>query len=72
MNARLRDGRAQLAYGVTEHVILDAESGGRTAIIGGNANKLPFSLIARSGIGGWRGCAASGSAFPRCGPAAPR
>lgn len=55
VNARLRDGRAQLAYGVTEHVILDAESGGRTAIIGGNVNKLPFSLIARSGIEGLEG-----------------
>lgn len=55
VNARLRDGRAQLAYGVTEHVILDAESGGRTAIIGGNVNKLPFSLIARAGIEGLEG-----------------
>lgn len=55
VSARLRDGRAQLAYGVTEHVILDAESGGRTAIIGGNVNKLPFSLIARPGIEGLEG-----------------
>jgi ABC-type nitrate/sulfonate/bicarbonate transport system substrate-binding protein len=55
VNARLRDGRAQLAYGVTEHVILDAESGGHTAIIGGNVNKLPFSLIARAGIEGLEG-----------------
>lgn len=55
VNTRLRDGRAQLAYGVTEHVILDAESGGRTAIIGGNVNKLPFSLIARAGIEGLEG-----------------
>ncbi|HEY4252410.1 MAG TPA: ABC transporter substrate-binding protein [Roseomonas sp.] len=55
VNARLRDGRAQLAYGVTEHVILDAEAGGRTAIIGGNVNKLPFSLIARAGIDGLAG-----------------
>lgn len=51
VNDRLRDGRAQLAYGVTEHVILDAETGGRQVIIGGNVNKLPFSLIARPGIG---------------------
>ena len=50
VNERLRDGRAQLAYGVTEHVILDAEAGGRSVIIGGNVNKLPFSLIARAGI----------------------
>ena len=49
VNERLRDGRAQLAYGVTEHVILDAEAGGRSVIIGGNVNKLPFSLIARAG-----------------------
>lgn len=55
VNARLRDGRAQLAYGVTEHVILDAESGGRTAIIGGNVNKLPFSLIAKADIEGLEG-----------------
>lgn len=52
VNERVRDGRAQLAYGVTEHVILDAEAGGRQVIIGGNVNKLPFSLIARSGIYG--------------------
>jgi len=53
VNDRLRDGRAQLAYGVTEHVILDVESGGRQVIIGGNVNKLPFSLIARPGIRGF-------------------
>ena len=50
VNDRLRDGRAQLAYGVTEHVILEAEAGGRQRIIGGNVNKLPFSFIARAGI----------------------
>lgn len=50
VNERVRDGRAQLAYGVTEHVILDAEAGGRQMIIGGNVNRLPFSLIARPGI----------------------
>lgn len=55
VNERLRDGRAQLAYGVTEHVILDAEAGGRSVIIGGNVNKLPFSLIARPGIVGIEG-----------------
>ncbi len=53
VNDRLRDGRAQLAYGVTEHVILDAEAGGRQRIIGGNVNKLPFSFIARPGIAGY-------------------
>jgi ABC-type nitrate/sulfonate/bicarbonate transport system substrate-binding protein len=47
---RLRDGRADLAYGITEHVILDREAGGHLAIIGGNVNKLPFSLIARPEI----------------------
>ncbi|MCS6891544.1 MAG: ABC transporter substrate-binding protein [Rhodovarius sp.] len=50
VNDRLRAGHVQLAYGVTEHVILDAEAGGRQAIIGGNVNRLPFSLIARPGI----------------------
>ena len=50
VNDWVRDGRAQLAYGVTEHVILDAETGGRQVIIGGNVNKLPFSLIAQAGI----------------------
>ena len=50
VNEWVRDGRAQLAYGVTEHVILDAETGGRQVIIGGNVNKLPFSFIARPGI----------------------
>jgi ABC-type nitrate/sulfonate/bicarbonate transport system substrate-binding protein len=43
---RLRDGRVDLACGVTEHVVLDRERGGHLAIIGGNVNKLPFSLIA--------------------------
>ncbi|HEY1720373.1 MAG TPA: ABC transporter substrate-binding protein [Magnetospirillaceae bacterium] len=47
---RLRDGRVQLAFGVTENVILDSEAGGTLEIIGGNVNKLPFSFIARKGI----------------------
>lgn len=47
---RVRDGRAQLAYGVTEHVVLDVETGGRQAIIGGNVNKLPFTFIARPDV----------------------
>ena len=50
---RLQDGRVDLAYGVTEHVILDRENGGRTVIVGGNVNKLPFSLIAGKGIRGF-------------------
>jgi ABC-type nitrate/sulfonate/bicarbonate transport system substrate-binding protein len=53
VNDRLRDGRAQLAYGVTEHVILEAEAGGSQRIIGGNVNRLPFSFIARAGIGSY-------------------
>jgi ABC-type nitrate/sulfonate/bicarbonate transport system substrate-binding protein len=55
VNERLRDGRAQLAYGVTEHVILDAEAGGTQRIIGGNVNRLPFSFIARAGIADYAG-----------------
>ncbi len=47
---RLRDGRAQLAYGITEHVILDSEAGGFLEIIGGNVNRLPFSFIAGRSI----------------------
>ena len=50
VNDRLRDGCAQFAYGVTEHVILDAEAGGRQVIIGGNVNRLPFSLIAHPSV----------------------
>ncbi len=50
VNDHLADGRADLAYGVTEHVILDAESGGGQVVIGGNVNRLPFLLIARPGI----------------------
>jgi ABC-type nitrate/sulfonate/bicarbonate transport system substrate-binding protein len=47
---RLRDGRAQLAYGITEHVVLDSEAGGSLEIIGGNVNRLPFSFIAGKSI----------------------
>jgi ABC-type nitrate/sulfonate/bicarbonate transport system substrate-binding protein len=47
---RLRDGRVDLALGVTEHVALDSERGGHLEIIGGNVNKLPFSLIAGKDI----------------------
>ncbi len=50
---RLADGRVQLAYGITEHVILDSETGGQSEIIGGNVNRLPFSLIAAKGIAGF-------------------
>ena len=41
----LRDGAVQLVYGITEHVVLDSETGGTSEIIGGNVNRLPFSLI---------------------------
>src|ERR1700736_997961 len=47
---RLRDGRAQLAYGITEHVVLDSEAGGFLEIIGGNVNRLPFSLVTAKSI----------------------
>ena len=47
---RLQDGRLDLALGVTEHIILDSESGGSLEIIGGNVNRLPFSLIAGKDI----------------------
>ncbi len=47
---RLQMGTVQLAFGVTEHVILDRENGGSLSIIGGNVNKLPFSLIATKSI----------------------
>lgn len=46
----LLDGSVPLVFGITEHVILDAEAGGPSEIIGGNVNRLPFSLIARPGI----------------------
>ena len=47
---RLYDGRVRLAYGITEHVVLDSETGGQSEIIGGNVNRLPFSLVAGKGI----------------------
>jgi NitT/TauT family transport system substrate-binding protein len=47
---RLADGTVQLALGITEHVVLDSESGGHSVIIGGNVNRLPFSLIAAKGV----------------------
>jgi ABC-type nitrate/sulfonate/bicarbonate transport system substrate-binding protein len=47
---RLRDGRVHLAYGITEHVVLDREAGGSLVVIGGNVNRLPFSLIAGKDI----------------------
>src|SRR3569623_2913535 len=52
---RIRDGRAQLGYGITEHVVLDSESGGFLEIIGGNVNRLPFSFVAGKNIKGFEG-----------------
>lgn len=50
VSQRLQQGAVQLAFGVTEHAILDRENGGSTSIIGGNVNKLPFSLISKNSI----------------------
>ena len=47
---RLQDGRLDIALGVTEHIILDNENGGHLEIVGGNVNRLPFSLIAGKDI----------------------
>jgi ABC-type nitrate/sulfonate/bicarbonate transport system substrate-binding protein len=47
---RLRDGRVQLAYGITEHVVLDSEAGGALEIVGGNVNRLPFSFVTGKSI----------------------
>jgi ABC-type nitrate/sulfonate/bicarbonate transport system substrate-binding protein len=47
---RLRDGRVQLAYGITEHVVLDSEAGGYLEIVGGNVNRLPFSFVTGKSI----------------------
>ena len=47
---RIRDGRAQLGYGITEHVVLDSAAGGSLEIIGGNVNRLPFSFVAGKNI----------------------
>lgn len=48
---RCAAGDVELELGVTENVILDRERGGDLVVIGGNVNRLPFSLIARPGIG---------------------
>ena len=47
---RLRQGHAQLVFGISEHVVLDHEAGGPQQIIGGNINRLPFSLISKNTI----------------------
>ncbi len=64
---RLRDGRARLAYGITEHVILDSEAGGFLEIIGGNVNRLPFSFVAGKSIRTFDGqCCNPGRSMPAC------
>ena len=50
VTARLASGEFDLDLGVTENVILDRERGGRLAIVAGNVNRLPFSLIANGRI----------------------
>ncbi len=45
----LAGGALDLALNVTENTLLNRESGGDLTIIGGNVNRLPFSLIARPG-----------------------
>ncbi|SDT34222.1 ABC transporter substrate-binding protein [Bradyrhizobium canariense] len=50
VTACLRRGEAQLARGITEHVILDREAGGSLEIVAGSINKLPFSLICKASI----------------------
>ncbi|WP_051334975.1 ABC transporter substrate-binding protein [Bradyrhizobium sp. Ai1a-2] len=47
---RIRDGCAEIGYGITEHVILDSEAGGFLEIVGGNVNRLPFSFITGKNI----------------------
>ena len=42
--------RGPVARGITEHVILDRESGGDLEIVAGSINRLPFSLICKPGI----------------------
>jgi NitT/TauT family transport system substrate-binding protein len=42
---RLRDGHTQFSRGTTEHVVIDREQGGDQEVVGGNLNKLAFSLI---------------------------
>lgn len=46
----LADGTLDLALNVTENTLLNREAGGDLTIIGGNVNRLPFSLIGRPGL----------------------
>ena len=48
---RLASHDLDLALSVTENVILEREQGGDLVILGGNVNRLPFSFVARPGIG---------------------
>jgi len=47
---RLAAGEFDIDLGVAENVILDRERGGHLAIVAGNVNRLPFSLIANGRI----------------------
>lgn len=50
VTAGLDTGELDLALNVTENSLLNREHGGDLTIIGGNVNRLPFSLIARPGV----------------------
>jgi len=70
---RLRDGRARLAYGITEHVILDSEASG----LSGNHRRQcqPAAVLLRRGQVDQdvrRSAAEKPSACPRWMPEAPR
>jgi ABC-type nitrate/sulfonate/bicarbonate transport system substrate-binding protein len=50
---RLLHGSFDLALNVTENTLLARERGADLQVIGGNVNRLPFSFIARPGIGSY-------------------
>ena len=50
VTAGLSEGSLDLALNVTENSLLNREHGGDLTVIGGNVNRLPFSLIGRPGI----------------------
>src|SRR5258708_40000538 len=52
---RLRGGRARLAYGITEHVILDSEAGRFLRIIGGNVNRRRVFFVSGKALRKLRG-----------------
>ncbi len=51
----LKEGRLDLALGVTEQIILDQETGGNLEIVAGNVNRLPFSFVAAKHITSFEG-----------------